>query len=56
MIQNLWDWPFTTNAVHLLMHVVKLLQTWLIKTEGNMRVMICPGQGGLRSLSALSSL
>ena len=30
-------------------YIVKLLQTLLIKTEGNIRVMICLGQGGLCS-------
>ena len=40
-------------AMSLSMHVVKPLQTWLIETEGNMGLMICLGQGGLRSLSAL---
>ena len=36
-------------AMDLSMHVVKPLQTWLIETEGNMGLMICLGQGGLRS-------
>ena len=35
------------KALHSLMQVVKLLQTWLIETEGNMGVMICLDQGGL---------
>ena len=43
-------------TLHSLMHIVKLLQTWLIETEGNMGVMICFYQGGLRSASASSSL
>ena len=29
------------------MHIVKLLQTWLIETEGNKGVIVCLGQGGL---------
>ena len=37
------------------MHIVKLLQTWLIKTEGNMGVMIFLGKGSLYSPRALSS-
>ena len=32
--------PFT-KVLHSLMHIVKLLQTRLIDTEGNMGVMIC---------------
>ena len=47
---------FTTKALHSLMHLVKLLQTWLIETEGNMGVMICFYQGGLSSPIASSSL
>ena len=34
------------------MYIVKLLQTWLLETEGIMGAMIYFGQGGL--LSALS--
>ena len=30
--------PTFINAV---MHIVKLLQTWLIEIEGNMEVMVC---------------
>ena len=54
-IQKLWGLrPFTTKALHSPMHIVKLLQTWLIETE--VGVMICLGQEGLNSLSALCSL
>ena len=45
-----------TKVLHSLMHIVKLLQTWLINTEGKLGVMICLGQGSLRSPSALFSL
>ena len=34
------------------MHIVKLLQAWLIETEGNIGVLSYLGQGGLCSLSA----
>ena len=37
------------------MHIVKLLQNWLMEIEGNIEVMICLSQGGLCSLSASSS-
>ena len=37
------------------MHIVKLLQTWLMETEGNIAVITCLGQGDLPSQSALSS-
>ena len=39
-------------AMNLSVHVVNPLQTWLIETEGNMGLMICLAQRGLRSLSA----
>ena len=69
-IQWAASWDITDNRLNLpqefvwvyhngptfIMHIVKLVQTWLIETEGNMGVMICLSQGGLRSLSALSSL
>ena len=35
--------------------IVRLLQTWFIETEGNMGIIICLSQGGLRCMSALSS-
>ena len=37
------------KALHSLLHIVKLLQSWLIKTEGKMRGMNFLGQGGLLS-------
>ena len=45
--------PFTTNTLHSLMHIVTVLQTWLIEIE--VGVMICLGQGDLHSLRASSS-
>ena len=52
-IQMLWGSPFaTTKARHTLMHIVKLLQTWLIDTE--VEVIICLSQGGPCFPSALS--
>ena len=41
---------FHHQGPHSLMHVVKLLQIWLIETE-----VICLSQGGLRSQSTPSS-
>ena len=46
----------TSSLTPPLMHIIKLLQTWLIETEGNMGgVLSCLSEGGLRSLSAPSS-
>ena len=48
---------YLTTESGRIMHIVKLLQTWLIETTvGNRGVIIYLGQGGLRSLSASPSL
>ena len=41
--------------IHL-MHIFKLLQTWLIEIDREVGVMNCTGQGGLHAPSALSSV
>ena len=46
-------WSLTSKALHSLMHIVNLLQTWLIETE--IGVMFCLGQLGWYSLSDSSS-
>ena len=38
MIQKLWGKPFTNKALLSLMHVVKLLQTWLIDGSHDLRL------------------
>ena len=40
MIPNFWGYPFTNKALPSLMHIIKLLQTRLIETEGNQGVMV----------------
>ena len=47
--------PFTTKALHSLMHIVLLSILHNIWGGGG-SLMICLGQGGLRSPSALSSI
>ena len=50
MIQTL-NLEFHQGPTYLVMHIIKLLQTQLIETEGNMGVMIYISQGGLLSSS-----
>ena len=49
------DWPFTTKAIQFIVTLLPLSNFTFLHTHGpvgNVDVMVCFDQGGLRSLSA----